>query len=163
MGKQPIIVAAQELVGGTKEKPFTLPANAVVDAEACKSLAISGKKVDALIASGVLVEQDAFVEAAPSEAPPPAKFDGLSADQMRQALTDAGVSFDTKADAAALFQTAIAYEAPDPLAAAVVEIEQSMDVKAIKGELDKLQVPYETDANKPALALALAQARSAKA
>jgi hypothetical protein len=166
MARQPIFVAAHDLVGGTKDKPFTARGGSVVDAEVRKKLGITDEDAERLAKAGDLVAQQALsiTDRLPDGQTLPGttgtEFEGLSIDAMRKVLDDAGVAYPEGASAPDLMKLALEHEHPPALAVATVEIERSMEVKAIKAELDKLQVPYESDANKPALALALAGARA---
>ncbi len=171
MAKQPIYVAAQELHGGTKEgkdgkvTPFVAQPNTVIDAGVQAKLGLGKEDVARLVDSGAIVEQSAYVasETLPAGQTAPGttgtEFEGMSIDEMRKFLDGEKVSYPKDASAQDLMKIALEHQHPNPNSAA--SIEASMDVRAIKAELDDRHVPYEASANKATLAEALAQARAA--
>jgi len=169
MAKKQILVAVHEIPGGSKSEPFTLRAGEVLDPAAQKKLGLSSKELDGLVDRGALVAEDVYT-APPANLPlgqtapgtTGTEFEGMSIDAMRSFLEEAGISFPKDANGPDLMKIALEHQRPGG-AGDAADIEARMSVKDIKTELDSLQVPYETDANKAALAASLAQARASRA
>lgn len=89
--------------------------------------------------------------------------DGIGLGDLRATLELNGIDFPSDASAERLLELAIEHGKPGDLDAAANRIQRDMGVDDIKEELGKLQVPFETDANKPALAKLLAQVRASGA
>lgn len=119
MAKQPILVAAREIHGGTQKEPHVTKAGTRLTETEQKKLGLSNDDVDQMTLSGAFVEKDAYV--GDDNALPPGQtapgttgteFEGLGIDEMRQILKDAKVKFTPGASAQDLMKIALEHKAP---------------------------------------------------
>lgn len=156
--KKMILLAGVALVGGLAGKPHTTAAGEVVDDAEAKMLGLTAKEIPALLKSGALVEAP---ERSSGRTEDDADVvDGLTREEFVDFLSRHGIEHDANADVDALL--AIEPVPAVDIDASAKKIENGMSVDAIKVELTKLEVPFETDANKPALSKLLAQVRAAQ-
>lgn len=156
MSKKMILLAGVALVGGVAGKPHTTPSGEVVDDAEMKRLGLAESDVPVLLANGFLIEAPERAARGDDDD----VVDGITRDEFSAFLTRHGIAHDANADIDKLL--AIAPVPAFDLDGAAKKIENSMGVDVIKAELTKLEVPFETDANKPALAKLLAQVRAAQ-
>lgn len=158
------LVAVHKITGGTKDARHSTPSGTVLDREEIEKLGLNDADLLKLLSRGAIVEREERAgdrAAAEGELVP---FDGLASIEIRAILDGHGVEYPEGASAEQLLEAAIAHggaEEPEDIDAAANRIERDMKVDEIRDELGKLDVPFETDANKPALARLLAQVRAA--